>query len=120
MLISYRHTVTFSGFNFKILEIFYPCLFLSPWQFTLLKRFFDHILEVKPHIFATYNGDMFDWPFVEARAAFHGLDMSREIGFQKDNQGEYKARPATHMDCFRYKFHFLIVFKAVLSDLLKP
>ena len=68
---------------------------------------------MKPHIFATYNGDMFDWPFVEARAAFHGLDMSREIGFQKDNQGEYKARPATHMDCFRYKFHFLTVFKAV-------
>ena len=40
-------------------------------------------------------------PFVEARAAFHGLDMSREIGFEKDNQGEYKARPATHMDCYR-------------------
>ncbi|XP_053408498.1 DNA polymerase epsilon catalytic subunit A-like [Mercenaria mercenaria] len=71
-------------------------------EFNLLKRFFDHILEVKPHIFATYNGDMFDWPFVEARAAFHGLDMSLEIGFQKDSQGEYKSRPATHMDCFRW------------------
>ncbi|XP_052805264.1 DNA polymerase epsilon catalytic subunit A-like [Mya arenaria] len=71
-------------------------------EFTLLQRFFDHILEVKPHIFATYNGDLFDWPFVEARAAFHGLDMSREIGFEKDSQDEYKARPAIHMDCFRW------------------
>ncbi|WAR05620.1 DPOE1-like protein, partial [Mya arenaria] len=71
-------------------------------EFSLLQRFFDHILEVKPHIFATYNGDLFDWPFVEARAAFHGLDMSREIGFEKDSQDEYKARPAIHMDCFRW------------------
>ena len=43
-------------------------------------------------------------PFVETRAAMHNLDMSLEIGFQKDNQGEYKARPAVHMDCFRWEF----------------
>ncbi len=40
-------------------------------------------------------------PFVEARAAFHGLDMLQEIGFAKDSAGEYKSRPAAHMDCFR-------------------
>lgn len=40
-------------------------------------------------------------PFVEARAAFHGLDMAREIGFQKDSAGEYKSRAAIHMDCYR-------------------
>ena len=40
-------------------------------------------------------------PFVESRAAFHGLDMFQEIGFAKDNAGEYKCRPAAHMDCFR-------------------
>jgi DNA polymerase elongation subunit (family B) len=38
----------------------------------LLQKFFDHILDVKPHIFVTYNGDFFDWPFIEARAAVHG------------------------------------------------
>jgi len=38
---------------------------------------------------------------VEARAAFHGLDMCREIGFMRDAQAEYKSRPAIHMDCFR-------------------
>ncbi|CAH1796227.1 unnamed protein product [Owenia fusiformis] len=67
-----------------------------------IQRFFDHFLEVKPMLCATYNGDMFDWPFVEGRAAYHGLDMGKEIGFTKDNQGEYKCRPCIHMDCFRW------------------
>ncbi|KAB7504214.1 DNA polymerase epsilon catalytic subunit A [Armadillidium nasatum] len=67
-------------------------------EMALIQRFFDHILEVKPHIFVTYNGDFFDWPFVEARAGFHGLDMHREIGFSKGNNGIYASRPAIHMD----------------------
>ena len=50
----------------------------------LLQKFFDHILDVKPHIFVTYNGDFFDWPFVEARATAHGWDMAMEIGFSKN------------------------------------
>lgn len=29
--------------------------------------------EVKPGIYVTYNGDFFDWPFMERRAAHHGL-----------------------------------------------
>ena len=41
-------------------------------------------------------------PFVEARAAVHGIDMSREIGFAKDNTGEYKSRPSIHMDCLKW------------------
>ncbi|XP_076064206.1 DNA polymerase epsilon catalytic subunit 1 [Oratosquilla oratoria] len=74
-------------------------IFNEPNEMALIQRFFDHILEVRPHIFVTYNGDFFDWPFVEARAGFHGLDMFQEIGFQKNNQGVYAARPAIHMDC---------------------
>eukprot|EP00731_Ephydatia_muelleri_P013540 Em0007g850a len=68
----------------------------------VIRKFFDHILEVKPHIFVTYNGDSFDWPFVQARAEFHGLDMEDEIGFAMDSQEEYKCRPCIHMDAFRY------------------
>ena len=30
-------------------------------EVNLLQRFFDHILEVKPNVIATYNGDFFDW-----------------------------------------------------------
>uniref|UniRef100_A0A182VPQ9 DNA polymerase epsilon catalytic subunit n=1 Tax=Anopheles minimus TaxID=112268 RepID=A0A182VPQ9_9DIPT len=70
-------------------------------ELALLQKFFDHILEVKPHIFVTYNGDFFDWPFVEARAAVYDLDMRREIGFSKVNgrDGNYLCRPAMHLDC---------------------
>ena len=49
----------------------------------------------------TYNGDFFDWPFVEARALSYGVNMMNEIGFSKDSQGEYKSRQASHMDAFK-------------------
>lgn len=41
----------------------------------LLSRFFTHIQEVKPSVIATFNGDSFDWPFVQARAEAHGFDL---------------------------------------------
>jgi len=36
--------------------------------------------EVKPGIYVTYNGDFFDWPFLEKRAAHHGMKMN-EVHF---------------------------------------
>ena len=33
-------------------------------------------------MYVTYNGDYFDWPFIETRAAKHGMDMHAEIGFR--------------------------------------
>ncbi|XP_016378501.1 DNA polymerase epsilon catalytic subunit A-like, partial [Sinocyclocheilus rhinocerous] len=77
-------------------------VFNEPDEASLIQRWFEHIHETKPNIFVTYNGDFFDWPFVETRAAQLGLNMHREIGFQKDNQGEYKASQAIHMDCLRW------------------
>lgn len=68
----------------------------------LLLRFFEHIQEEKPTVIATFNGDFFDWPFVEARASYHGIDMYEEIGFQKDSEDEYKSTYCCHMDCFRW------------------
>lgn len=65
----------------------------------MIKRFFDHINEIRPHIFVTYNGDFFDWPFVETRAAFHNMEMKDRIGFSKNRDGVYCSRPAMHMDC---------------------
>lgn len=74
-------------------------IFNEPNEEALLNRFFDHINEIKPHIFVTYNGDFFDWPFVEARAGVYGLSMFQEIGFSKSKDGVYACRPASHMDC---------------------
>ncbi|KAI9016029.1 putative POL2-DNA polymerase epsilon, calytic subunit A [Hyaloraphidium curvatum] len=67
----------------------------------VIMRFFEHISAARPTVIATYNGDFFDWPFVEARAKANGLDMFQEIGFKKDEQqGFYRSTYAIHMDCF--------------------
>ena len=75
-------------------------VFNEPNELSLLQKWFDHILEVRPHIFVTYNGDFFDWPFLETRATVHGMNMATEIGFAKDSQGNFLSRPAAHMDAF--------------------
>lgn len=68
-------------------------------ELCLIQKFFDHIMEVKPHVMVTYNGDFFDWPFVETRAAVYDLDMKQEIGYTKSREGTYLCRPSMHMDC---------------------
>ncbi|XP_048370765.1 DNA polymerase epsilon catalytic subunit A [Sphaerodactylus townsendi] len=78
------------------------CVFNEPDEAHLIQRWFEHVQETKPTIMVTYNGDFFDWPFVETRAAVHGMNMKQEIGFQKDSQGEYKASQCIHMDCLRW------------------
>ncbi|XP_040567537.1 DNA polymerase epsilon catalytic subunit A [Lepeophtheirus salmonis] len=75
-------------------------VFNEPNEMSLIQKWFDHILDVKPHIFVTYNGDFFDWPFIEARATIHGMDMANEIGFSKNREGVFSSRPAAHMDAF--------------------
>ena len=72
----------------------------EPNEMSLIQRWFDHILEVRPHIFVTYNGDFFDWPFIETRATVHGMNMAKEIGFSKNREGVFCSRPASHMDAF--------------------
>lgn len=46
------------------------------------------MVQVKPGVYVTYNGDFFDWPFIETRATKNGMDMKQEVGFAmtKDNQ----------------------------------
>lgn len=68
----------------------------------VLIRFFEHIRDVRPTVIATFNGDFFDWPFVENRTNFHDMDLFDEIGFAKDNEGEYKSKYCVHMDCYRW------------------
>ncbi|KAF9181365.1 DNA polymerase epsilon catalytic subunit [Haplosporangium sp. Z 11] len=77
-------------------------IFNEPTEEDCLRRFFQHVQEVKPTVFVTYNGDFFDWPFVEARSKIHGIDMFHEIGVKKDDEDEYKSNTAVHMDAFRW------------------
>lgn len=77
-------------------------IFNEPNEKAAIERFFEHICISKPNVIVTYNGDFFDWPFVEARAIVNGIDMMKEIGFSKDDQDEYKSRHCIHMDAFRW------------------
>ncbi|XP_059611898.1 DNA polymerase epsilon catalytic subunit 1 [Phlebotomus argentipes] len=77
-------------------------VFNEPNEMATIQKFFSHILEVKPHIFASYNGDFFDWPFIETRAAVYDIDMKQEIGFSKNREGHFLSRPASHLDCLNW------------------
>jgi DNA polymerase epsilon subunit 1 len=77
-------------------------IFNEPDEKAVLERFFLHIKEARPTVIATYNGDFFDWPFVEARASINGIDMYREIGWKKDSEDQFKSTWSVHMDCFHW------------------
>ena len=72
------------------------------FQASTIRRFFNHIQDVKPTVMATFNGDFFDFPFLYARAKAHDIDMFLETGFAKDSEDEFKSRCCAHMDCFRW------------------
>lgn len=60
-------------------------------------------VQIKPAIHVTYNGDYFDWPFMETRAAKHGINMLEELGFRcKQGGGECVSRAAVHIDCLHW------------------
>ncbi|EON66964.1 DNA polymerase epsilon catalytic subunit A [Coniosporium apollinis CBS 100218] len=77
-------------------------VFNEPDEKTLLERFFEHIKEARPTVMVTYNGDFFDWPFVEARASVLGIDMYQEIGFRKNSEDVYQSDYCAHMDAFSW------------------
>lgn len=77
-------------------------IFNEPNERGVIERFFNHVKEIRPTVIATYNGDFFDWPFVEARASVNGIDMYQEIGWMKDNDDQYQCNYSVHMDCFAW------------------
>lgn len=77
-------------------------IFNEPDEKAVLERFFLHIKEARPTVIATYNGDFFDWPFVEARASVNGIDMYHEIGWKRDSEDQFKCNYSVHMDCFHW------------------
>jgi DNA polymerase epsilon subunit 1 len=72
------------------------------FQASTIRRFFNHIQDIKPTVMATFNGDFFDFPFLCARSKAHDIDMFLETGFAIDSEDEFKSRCCVHMDCFRW------------------
>ena len=83
----------------------YPGPFIvwnEPTEEALIRKWFDHMREVQPSIYVTYNGDYFDFPFMETRAKKNGMDMYREIGFKCEASGECRSNFALHLDAFAW------------------
>jgi DNA polymerase epsilon subunit 1 len=79
----------------------------------LIRRFLDEYKRIRPHIVVTYNGDFFDWPYLEARAALFGFDLRVELGVERVSSGgssgggalseaEYRGRTCVHLDAFSW------------------
>lgn len=71
----------------------------EPDEEATLRRFFEHCRELRPNVWVTYNGDFFDWPFIEKRAATYDMDLRNETGVGANREGEYRGRCSVHIDC---------------------
>lgn len=84
-----------------------------PNEETMLRKFVSHVQQLCPHVIVTYNGDFFDWPYVEARCnKFDDLNLYRELGVCSNKSadgggdsytnadGEYTGRCLVHLDAF--------------------
>jgi DNA polymerase epsilon subunit 1 len=47
---------------------------------SMLKHWIDHMRELRINIYVTYNGDYFDWPFINRRADVHGFSIKDTLG----------------------------------------
>jgi predicted PolB exonuclease-like 3'-5' exonuclease len=54
-------------------------VFNEPDEAAMLRRFFGHVRQTKPHIFVSFNGDGFDWPFIETRAGILGMNLQQAL-----------------------------------------
>ncbi|KAL6929203.1 hypothetical protein ACO0SA_002543 [Hanseniaspora valbyensis] len=78
-------------------------IFNEPDEKAMILKFFEHIQDVQPTIISTFNGDFFDWPFLDKRATVNGLSMFDEIGWHHDEATDtYQSSYCCHMDCFQW------------------
>ncbi|KAK2962332.1 putative DNA polymerase epsilon catalytic subunit A [Blattamonas nauphoetae] len=80
---------------------FFECLTYANEQ-EMLRAWYDFIFLLKPTIFVSFNGDSFDWPYIECRSAKYGLDQQKLLGFQSNYSGEVTGIERCHLDCYKW------------------
>lgn len=40
-----------------------------------LREFISYVKKTRPLVFVTFNGDYFDWPYIDKRAAQYGMSL---------------------------------------------
>ncbi|KAK6090615.1 hypothetical protein P3W45_000338 [Vairimorpha bombi] len=67
----------------------------------LLLKFAETVQKHKTHIVTTYNGNFFDFPYIEARMDIYNLSMRELIGFSLEK--DYYSCPfILHLDCYKW------------------
>lgn len=74
-------------------------VFNEPSEKELLLRFSNFISSYNPHIITTYNGDRFDYPFLQRRFELNFLKFTSEMGVS-DQGGQFYGSYISHLDCF--------------------
>lgn len=80
-------------------------VFNEPDERSVMIRFINEIKRTKPNLFVTFNGDRFDWPFLNDRSKILGVPLEESIGLigQKDHNGEtYTTKYAPHLDAYSW------------------
>ena len=62
-------------------------------------RFAQFIQNYNPNIITSYNGDKFDYPFLQRRFEVNYLKFTAEMGVT-NHDGEYYGSNISHLDCF--------------------
>lgn len=67
----------------------------------VMVRFVEAVQRHRPHLITTFNGGMFDFPFLEKRMSRYGISLEETTGFVcKD---EYYVSPfIVHLDCYKW------------------
>ncbi|EDO08465.1 DNA polymerase B exonuclease domain family protein [Babesia bovis T2Bo] len=74
----------------------------EPGEKELLQRFFKLVVSLAPHIIVTYNGDVFDFPYVRRRAEINGLSMDKSLGMYMTGSDIITGNAMINMDCYRW------------------
>lgn len=77
-------------------------IFNEPTEKEVLKRFLELVHSFQPHVISSYNGDFFDWPFIDTRLSKNGISLTDTTGFYKSARDEYLCDFILHMDCFKW------------------
>ncbi|TBU03206.1 catalytic subunit A of DNA polymerase epsilon [Hamiltosporidium tvaerminnensis] len=67
----------------------------------LLLRFYEIIQDYKPHVITTYNGNVFDFPFIFKRSLKYDLNMGDIIGFNQTREN-FVCNFIVHLDCYKW------------------
>ncbi|XP_075591225.1 DNA polymerase epsilon catalytic subunit 1 [Dermatophagoides farinae] len=74
---------------------------------SMLAFFLEHVrIYCKPHIIISYNGDVFDFPYLDQRCSVNGLSLCAQWGFTEHKP--YSEKPLVEKSLIHYLSPFVI------------